>query len=242
MVQAMAHEGLLPFKDVVADGLSGKSPAFLDAVDACVGVTTCVALPADTRCWLQAPRTAAQVYREKGEGRAKRVVVAPDTAPCPVAAFAARLPASRWYRRQVSEGTTGPIMDALARQRVTRCQDGLPERTVWLVITRSLGAEPPYASDISHAPVSTSLRPFVWFSGLRWAMEQCCEAGKTARGMAHYAVRKYPGWYHHRLTTIRAHCFWWHLKRHVGKKSSGPHRVTAADILGGRLPPTDVYD
>ena len=63
MVQAMAHEGLLPFKDVVADGLYGKSPAFLDAVDACVGVTTCVAIPADTRCWLQAPRTAEQVYR-----------------------------------------------------------------------------------------------------------------------------------------------------------------------------------
>jgi SRSO17 transposase len=96
MVQAMAHEGLLPFKDGVADGLSGHSPAFLDAVDACVGVTTCVAMPADTRCWLQAPRTAEQVYRYKGEVRAKRVVVAPDTAPCPVAAFAARLPASRW--------------------------------------------------------------------------------------------------------------------------------------------------
>ena len=39
MLQAMAHEGLVPFKDVVADGVSGHSPAFLDAVDACVGVT-----------------------------------------------------------------------------------------------------------------------------------------------------------------------------------------------------------
>jgi hypothetical protein len=76
-------------------------------------------------------------------------------------------------------------MDELARQRVTLCKDGLPERPVWLVITRSLGAEPPYASSISQAPVSTSLRTFVWLSGLRWAMEQCCEAGKTERGMAH---------------------------------------------------------
>ena len=63
MLQAMAHEGLLPCKYVVADCLYGKSPDFLDAVDACVGVTTCVAIPADTRCWLQAPRTAEQVYR-----------------------------------------------------------------------------------------------------------------------------------------------------------------------------------
>src|SRR5919199_3062835 len=40
MLAAMAHEGLLPCKYVVADCLYGKSPDFLDAVDACVGVTT----------------------------------------------------------------------------------------------------------------------------------------------------------------------------------------------------------
>ena len=63
MVPAIAYEGLLPCKYVVADGLYGNSPAFLDAVDAWVGVTTCVAIPADTRCWLQAPRTEEQVSR-----------------------------------------------------------------------------------------------------------------------------------------------------------------------------------
>jgi SRSO17 transposase len=242
MLQAMAHEGLLPFKYVVADCLYGNSPDFLDAVDACVGVTTFVAIPADTRCWLQAPRTAEQDYRYKGEVRSKRVVVAPDTAPCPVAALAARLPASRWYRRQVSEGTKGPIIYEFARQRVTLCKDGLPERTVWLVIKRTMGAEPTYSYYISNAPVSTPLRTFVWLSGLRWAIEQCFEEGKTELGMAHYEVRKYPGWYHHMLTTILAHFFLWHLKLHLGKKSSGPYRVTAADVIGSGLTPTDVYD
>lgn len=242
MLQAMAHEGLLPFKYVVADCLYGNSPDFLDAVDACVGVTTFVAIPADTRCWLQAPRTAEQVYRYKGEVRSKRVVSAPDNVPCTVAALAARLPASRWYRRQVSEGTKGPIVYEFARQRVTLCKDSLPERTVWLVIKRSLGAEPTYAYYSSNAPASTSLRTFVWLSGLRWAIEQCFEEGKTELGMAHYEVRKYPGWYHHMLTTILAHFFLWHLKLHLGKKSAGPHRVTAADVIGGRLTPTDVYD
>jgi SRSO17 transposase len=242
MLQTMAQEGLLPFKYVVADCLYGNSPAFLDAVDACVGVTTFVAIPADTRCWLQAPRTAEQVYRYKGEVRSKRVVGAPDNAPCTVAALAARLPASRWYRRQVSEGTKGPIVYEFARQRVTLCKDGLPECTVWLVIKRTMGAEPTYSYYISNAPASTSLRTFVWLSGLRWAIEQCFEEGKTELGMAHYEVRKYPGWYHHMLTTILAHFFLWHLKLHLGKKSSSPHRVTAADVIGGRLTPPDVYD
>jgi SRSO17 transposase len=62
MVQAIAPEGLLPFTYVVADCLYGQSPAFLEAVDACVGVTTCVAIPADTRGWLQRPRTEDRTY------------------------------------------------------------------------------------------------------------------------------------------------------------------------------------
>jgi hypothetical protein len=72
-------------------------------------------------------------------------------------------------------------------------------------------------------------------------MEQCFEAGETALGMAHYAVRTYGGWHHHMLTTMLAHCFLWHLKRRVGKKSSRANGVAAADGLGGGLAPADVY-
>jgi SRSO17 transposase len=155
MLQAIAHEGLLPFKYIVADCLYGNSPAFLDAVDACLGVTTFVAIPADTRGWLQTPRTVEHAYRYKGEVYAKRVVVAPVKAACPVAALAASLPASSWYRRQVSEGTKGPIVYECARQRVTLCKDGLPERTVWLVSKRTVGAAPASAYSSRNAPAST---------------------------------------------------------------------------------------
>src|ERR671922_2611336 len=89
-LQAIASEGLLPFKYIVADCLYGNSPDFLDAIDACVGVTAFVAIPSETRCWLQRPRTEDKVYRYKGEARAKRVVVAPDSAPSMVATVAAR--------------------------------------------------------------------------------------------------------------------------------------------------------
>jgi SRSO17 transposase len=75
MLQAIMHEGLLPFKYVVADCLYGQSPDFLDAVDACVGVTTLVAIPSETRCWLQAPRTTDRPYTYKGVVRTKRVIV-----------------------------------------------------------------------------------------------------------------------------------------------------------------------
>ena len=96
MLHHGVHAGLLPFQYVVADCLYGNSPDCLDAVDACVGVTTLVAIPSATRCWLQRPRTEDRTSLYKGEERAKRVGVAPHRAPCSVAAVAARLPASNW--------------------------------------------------------------------------------------------------------------------------------------------------
>src|SRR6266699_3967890 len=119
MLQAIAHEGLLPFKYVVADCLYGNSPDFLDAVDACVGVTTFVAIPSETRCWLQRPRTEDKTYLYKGAERSKQRVVEAAPPACPVATIDANLPAASWYRRKVSEGTKGPIEYAFARKRVT---------------------------------------------------------------------------------------------------------------------------
>src|SRR4029450_351300 len=103
MLECIAPEGLLPFKYIVADCLYGNSPTFLDAIDACVGRTACVAIPAGTGGWVQRPPTADKRYRYKGEARAKRVVVAPDSAPRMVATVAASLPPPTRYHRQRSE-------------------------------------------------------------------------------------------------------------------------------------------
>jgi SRSO17 transposase len=240
MLQAMAHERLLPFKYLVADCLYGNSPDFLDAIDACVGVTALVAIPSETRCWLQRPRTVEHTYRYKGKERAKRVVVDAVPEACTVAAVAANLPASSWYRRTVSEGTKGPIAYAFARQRVTLCKEGLPERSVWLVIKRTVGADPSYAYAISNAPASTPLGTLVWLSGMRWAIEQCFAESKTELGMDHYEIRKYSGWHHHMLTTMLAHFFLWHLKLKLGKKSPGADGLAAPDLIGGGVALADI--
>jgi hypothetical protein len=201
-----------------------------------------VAIPADTRCWLQRPQTTERTYWYKGEVRAKRVVVAPAAEAGTVAALAARLPASAWYRHQAAEGTKGPLIYAFAHQRVTLCKDRLPERTVWLVIKRCEGAEPSYSYYISNAPASTPLRTFVWLSGLRWTIEQCFEEGKTELGMAHYEVRKYTGWHHHMLTTMLAHFFSVAAQAALGEKSSGADSIPATDHIGRGLTPADVYN
>jgi hypothetical protein len=95
------------------------------------------------------------------------VVVELGSAPNPVATVAVRLPASHWYCRKVSTGTKGPSEYEFARQRVPLCKDGLPDRTVWLVIKRTVGADPSSSNAMSNAPASTPWRILVWLSGNR---------------------------------------------------------------------------
>ena len=125
---------------------------------------------------------------------------------------------------------------------MTLCKDGLPDRTVWLVIKRTRGPEPTYAYAISNAPASIPFRTLVWLSGIRWAVEQCFEEGKTELGMAHYEVRKYAGWQHHMLLTMLAHFFLWHLKGRLGEKSTSTHGVAAASAIPSRVAPAYRYD
>jgi SRSO17 transposase len=73
-------------------------------------------------------------------------------------------------------------------------------------------------------------------------VEQGVEEGKTELGMDHYEGRKYSGWHHHMLTTMRAHFFLWHLKSRLGKKSACPDRGPDPESAGGHLAPAPVDD
>ncbi len=109
MLRAIRSEGRLPFKYIVADCLYGNSPTFLDALEACVGVTALVSIPAESRCFLQRPTVLEKTYKYKGEVRSKRVLAPLAEAAMTVEALAQRLRPHVWYRRKVSEGTKGPI-------------------------------------------------------------------------------------------------------------------------------------
>ena len=241
MVQRLYADGTLPFRSIAADCLYGNSPEFWAACAACVGTVAFVAVPDETRGWLQPLATTTHRYTYKGERRTKRMVATPETLPQSVATLAQQIGPRLWYRRTVSEGTKGPIEYEFARKRVTLCKEDQPAYAVWLVIKRTLGAEPMYWYYISNAPVSTPLRLFVWLSGVRWAIEQGFEETKTELGMAHYELRKYPGWHHHMLTCMLAHFFLWHLKMRWGKKSASAHGVAGEAVAGEGAPPENLY-
>lgn len=232
MLRALQNEGQLPFRYIAADSVYGNSPVFLDAMEACVGRIYMVGVSSETRCWLKRPETQLHTYRYGGEVHTQRVLAPSSPAPQSVAILAQSLRPHVWYQRTVSEGSKGPIAYEFARKRVTICRDGLPDRTVWLVIKRSVGATPRYWYYISNAPASATLGLFVWLSGRRWAIEQGFEESKSELGMDQYEVRTFAGWYHHMLVTTLAHFFLWRLKIRLEKKITCSNRIASAVSIG----------
>jgi SRSO17 transposase len=227
MLNAISKEDVLPFKYVLADTIYGASPQFICAVEALPDKTYFVSVTKDTLCWLRRPMTITKEYRWGGKHRTKTVLLDPQSKPLSVADLAANINDYFWYRRQVSEGTKGPIVYEFTRRQVILAAAGLPNKTVWLLIRRTLGDDPDYSFFISNASSNSRLRTLVWLSGLRWAIEQCFEETKSELGMDHYEVRKFPGWQHHILTCLLAHFFLWHLKIRMGKKSTVYYAVAA---------------
>jgi SRSO17 transposase len=227
MLNAVSKENVLPFKYVLADSVYGISPEFIAAVKALPDKTYFVSVPKHTLCWLRRPMTITKEYRWGGKTRTKTVLADPDGKPLALEDLARNINDYFWYRRQVSEGTKGPIVYEFTRRQVILSATGLPQKTVWLLIRRTLGDDPQYSFFISNASSSTRLKTLVWLSGLRWAIEQCFEETKTELGMDHYEVRKFTGWQHHMLTCMLAHFFLWHLKIRMGKKSTVYYAVAA---------------
>lgn len=227
MLHAIHKEKILPFKYVLGDSVYGESPEFIQSVEALTGAIYFVSVSKGTQCWLKRPMTITKQYHWGGKLRTKTVLVDTDSKPMRVDELAKNINDYFWYRRQVSEGTKGPIVYEFTRRQVILSNGGLPEKTVWLLIRRTIGDNPEYSFFICNASSSMRLKTLVWLSGLRWAIEQCFEETKTELGMDHYEVRKFMGWHHHIITCMLAHFFLWHLKIRLGKKSTIYYAVAA---------------
>lgn len=225
MLQDIAKQEQIPFRYVLADSVYANSPEFIEAVEALIRVTYLLQVPEDTLCWVKNPYTITKTYKYNGQVRTKKILSGQTKDPISVKTFANGINNFFWYRRKVSEGTKGPIEYEFTKKRIVLSHKGLPEKTVWLLIRRTLGREPQYSYFISNAPVSVRLPTLVWLSGLRWSVEQCFEETKTELGMDQYEVRKFPGWHHHILTCMLGHYFLWHLKIKLGKKSTSYYAV-----------------
>ena len=161
-----------------------------------------VEVPVTTTVWTEDPARASR--RTRG-GVASRL--RPAGTPC------ARWP--RWPRScprgvaalQVREGAVGPLVFEFAAVRVWAVRHRKPGPPIWLLVRRSLEAEPEVKYYVSNADAETPLGVLALVACTRRQVEEFFEDGKSYLGMAQYETRSWVGWHHHMTLVGLAHLF-----------------------------------
>jgi SRSO17 transposase len=230
---------------VVGDEGFGNSPALLDRV-AAHALWYLAEVPCTWLVWPLTepdgtPRLAPWTWvppLASARGRPPTVArLHPDSPPrVPVDAWAAQVPADRWQRYRILEGSKGPLVAEFVTVRAVQARDGLPGPESWLVIRRTLATatEPPvYKYYLSNAPAETPEAALVRVSGLRWPIESCFTEGKSEVGLDHYEVRTWRGWHHHLTLVILAHFFLTRLVLMLNRREGGLRPGGASAGAGG---------
>jgi|SRR5215471_11317740 len=205
MMQAVHQASTLRARWVTCDEAFGRDTSLLDHIDG-IGLWYFAEVPHDTQVWRQRPATAVPPWSGRGRKPTRTRRQAGEAEPEAVALLAASVPADRWVRRTIKEGSKGPLVAQFAALRVIAMREGLPGPEVWLVLRRNLvtGELKAY---LCNAPADTPLAMLVRLSGMRWPIETCFEDGKQYLGMGDYEVRSWRGWHHHMTLCILAHFF-----------------------------------
>jgi len=243
LVEEAKAAGQLRARWVACDEGYGDSPALLDRW-AAAGLHYLAEVARDTQVWpLAAPDGQIAPARPerwvppraasaKGPAPTKERLHPASPAPQRVDEWAARVPAARWQRYRLLEGSKGPLVAEFVAVRVAMVRDRLPGPEGWLLVRRTVPAteeEPEYKYYLSNAPADTPLGGLVRVSGMRWPIEACFAEGRQELGLDHYETRSWRGWHHHLTLVILAHHFLVRLQRRLDPREGGrPDRPGAA--------------
>jgi SRSO17 transposase len=202
LIRNVAVLGTVKLDWVVADEEYGRAGHFLDELET-LEQRYVVEVPVTTAVWTADPATCVPTYSGRG-----RVPTAPARdAVRTVATLAAELPATAWQALQVREGATGPLVFEFAAVRVWAMRHSKPGPPAWLLIRRSLGAEPEVKYYVSNADAATPISTLALVACTRCRVEEFFEDGKSYLGMAQYETRSWVGWHHHMTLVGLAHLF-----------------------------------
>jgi len=240
---------------VACDEGYGDSPALLDRW-AATGLWYLAEVARDTQVWFLAepdgqtararperwvpPRAASS----RGPAPTKERLHPASPAPQRLDDWAARVPAARWQRYRLLEGSKGPLVAEFVAGRLVMVRDGLPGPEGWLLVRRTVPAgdeAAEYKFYLSNAPATTPLDGLVRVSGMRWPIEACFAEGRQELGLDHYETRSWRGWHHHLTLVILAHHFLVRLQRRLDPREGGrpdrPGGAAADDVAAGAAGP-----
>jgi len=145
-------------------------------------------------------------------------------------AWAQALPAGRWRKLRLGDGTKGPRVVRVAQAWVqTKDEDGHAGRRERLVVIRAVDREPRTWYTLSNASADVPVAQVATAHGRRHGAEELYAAGKGEIGLGHYEVRSWVGWHHHMTLSLLALWFLQLHKERLGEKNPG---VDGAGVAG----------
>jgi SRSO17 transposase len=168
----------------------------------------------DEKVFLQKPEIGLPPYGGAGR-RPDKVRVLDGQKPVTVKELA-KSPEMEWKPVVLGEGAKGPIAAQVARLRVYRSRNGLPEdESVWLFLRKHADGRIKYA--VSNAPSDMPFSELCEASVMRWPIEQCFREAKSHLGMDHYEHRSWPAWHRHMLYVFIGLHFLLHVRLKLKK-------------------------
>jgi SRSO17 transposase len=226
------------FEWLTFDEWYGVKPAFLRSLDSrdqkFVGE-----VHKDFVAWTKRPRVTNRPYRRghRGRSRATPRLVAGTPKPITVgnmARYHAPLRDAEWVRYRVKDGEKGPMVwEAKSIPIYPKNEDGLPQRTYRLVVTRNVLVPDEVKYFVTNAPLETPVPTLLLVAFSRWRVERCFEDEKGELGLDHYEGRKYQGLKRHMILTAVSHLFLAKAHQELRGEKSGAHGVPSADSDGG---------
>jgi SRSO17 transposase len=213
LVRNVAVLGQVELDWVVADSEHGRAGHFLDELEL-LGQRYVLEVPVTAVFWTADPAGSIPAY----SGRGRKPTAPARGAARTAAEVAKELPASTWKALRVREGATGPLVFAFAAVRVWGIRHRKPGPPSWLLIRRSLGAEPELKYYISNGDAETPLSTLALVACTRCRVEEFLEDCKSYLGMTQYETRSYVGWHHHMTLVGLAHLFVTLMRRRLQKK------------------------
>jgi SRSO17 transposase len=190
------------FDWITADDLYGRNGEWLNALEA-RGQRYVVEVPSNTRVWIDDPTRwlGNESAHRRPTKRIERAAVRNARQ------IEQALPPEAWRAVKLREGAAGPLVFMMARVRCWATRHRKAGPPVWLVIQRSLEAEPQIRYWLSNADANTPLETLAGVMGCRWRVEEFFEDAKGSVGMADYEARAWTSWHHHMSLVALAHLY-----------------------------------
>ncbi|MCG6861007.1 MAG: IS701 family transposase [Chromatiaceae bacterium] len=226
------------FSWVGMDGLYGKDPALLRALEA-DGETFVADVHKDQSIYLQDPRPIVPAA-PPGHGR-KRTKPMAQSEKVRVDEWSQAQLEAAWTRVTLRDSTKGVLQVEVLHQRVWLWGSKEAQARHWhLIVRREVAARDEIKYSLSNAPANTPLQRLAQIRGQRYWVERSFQDGKSQAGLDHYQARGWKAWHHHMALVMMAMLFM--LKERAAHHDEYP-LLSCADVetlLAHFLPRRDV--